>query len=157
ATAVLFSGFPAGAGCLQRIGLLGLGERIGCWKLRDLAHVLPLDRRYFEAVHDGTPAPTAIDLDEAQFQEAMVFYDAVRKADSTPAKVFLDDARPDLTFVHLFKESWRYRGEVVAIKGHLRRVRRFDPGASLKSKTLEYLYECWLYNDESGGNPVCLF
>src|SRR5207248_8285472 len=83
AAAVLWTGVPTGAGSFQRIALLSLGERIGCWALRDPSHVLPLDRRYFHAVRDGTPLPTAIKVDETQFQEAMVYYDAVRKANST--------------------------------------------------------------------------
>src|SRR5262249_39895711 len=154
ATAVLLTGFPPGAGCFQKIALLRLGERIGCWRpLRDPSHVPPLDRRYFHAVRDKTRMPTAIDVDETQFQQTMVDYDAVRKAQDTPPEVFLKEARPDLTFAHLFEDSWRYRGEVVAIKGHLRRVRRFVPDANLKSKTRRYLYECWLYHEESGGNP----
>src|SRR5437660_8278560 len=60
ASAVLLAGFPTGAGAFQQIALLRYGERLGCWALRDPSHVQPLDRRYFDAVRDGKPLPTAL-------------------------------------------------------------------------------------------------
>jgi hypothetical protein len=157
ATAVTLAGFPTSGGPFQQSALLAAGERAGYWVLRDPSHVPPLDHKYFHAVHDRRPLPTAVEDSEAQTQEAFVYYEAVRKANETSADLFLKDARPEVTFAHVFQEPSRYRGEVVAIKGHLRRVRRFEPMEMVKSKDLKDLYECWLYNDEYGvGNPVCV-
>lgn len=66
-------------------------------------------------------------------------------------------ARRDLTRVHLFEESAKYRGEIVFVSGQLMRVRRFDAPALAQREGLQHLYEGWVFSERLyGARPYCI-
>jgi hypothetical protein len=54
------------------------------------------------------------------------------------------------------QEPRKYRGEVVHVEGHVRRVRRFDPPMMAEQAGVRDLYEGWLFDKAYGANPICL-
>lgn len=108
-------------------------------------------------VRDGTPVgkgprgPNDENLDE-HYVYCYVLYEAHR----TPAPAFARSTRNDLTFAHLYRETGKYRGEVVHVEGRLKRLRRYDPPLAAAEQGVRHLYEGWVFMDGAGGNPVCV-
>ena len=92
--------------------------------------------------------------------EALAYCDALVKASRTPAENFARSARRDLSFVNVFEEPGKYRGDVIRVRGRLRLVNRFDPPAMAANLSAQIgakdLYECWVYDEQYAAAPWCV-
>jgi hypothetical protein len=88
--------------------------------------------------------------------EAAAYCDALIKASRTKPSVFAKNARRDLTFVHLFEEPAKFRGDVVHIQGRLRLLHRYDPPLMAHQAGVPNLYEAWVFDERYPANPYCV-
>jgi hypothetical protein len=102
-----------------------------------------------DSVEDGTPLQAG--------DEELAFAEALVKAFKTPQAAFQQSANRGLTYVHLFSEPERHRGEVVHFEGRLKRLLRFEPPEITKRDGVQDEYEGWMMDpDNYAGNPVCV-
>jgi len=85
--------------------------------------------------HDSNPA-------------ADPYYYLLDLARHNPAEWIERHARRDLTWAHLLREPAKYRGQLVLLRGRLRRLVRDELDSN--EYGLETRYEGWLYTEESG-------
>jgi hypothetical protein len=139
-------GQPRALPCLA---VLRVGEERLCWTLVDTSQVRPFPDAWRDWVHDNAPIrddPLEVDA----------YARTLLLAHWTDAAALDKAARRDLTFVQLFREPAKYRGQLVRIGGRLKRVRRYDdPPQAAREGGVGHLYEGWLFNDDFGANPVC--
>jgi hypothetical protein len=65
--------------------------------------------------------------------------------------------RKDLTYVHLFEEPAKNRGQLVRVRGVLRMLDRYDPLRVLANDGVQDLYEAWVLDRDQGfQNFVCV-
>lgn len=89
--------------------------------------------------------------------EATAYVYVLVKAHRSSLESLTQAARRDLTRIHLFEESEKYRGEIVHANGQMLRVRRFDPPALAVNEGVRDLYEGWLFDEASyGAHPICV-
>jgi hypothetical protein len=95
---------------------------------------------------------------DRDLSEIEVYCEALEKAYRFKAPTFAAAVRGNLnlTPAHLMQEPRKYRGEVVHVEGHVRRVRRFDPPMMAGQAGVRDLYEGWLFEKAYGANPVCI-
>jgi hypothetical protein len=72
----------------------------------------------------------------------------------TPEVDMERESRRDITFAHLVKAPARYRGQLIFLRGHLRRFTEIPAPAN--SEGFEQLYEGWLFTEESQANPYVI-
>jgi hypothetical protein len=162
-------GFNGGKGLIMELALLKEGDRQHVWKLQETDKALPLNRKLLAHVLDGEPLAMLPsfrargnqgplpDLGNINDDEALVFCEALYKANLTSTGAFANSARRDLTFADLFNTPAKYRGEVVHFEGLLYRIRRIDPPPNARIKGVDHLYEGWVFDPQRYGvNPVCL-
>jgi hypothetical protein len=103
------------------------------------------------------PSAKARQLDR-DLSEIEVYCEALEKAYRFKAPSFASAVRSNLnlTPAHLMQEPRKYRGEVVHVEGHIRRVRRFDPPMMAAQAGVRDLYEGWLFDKAYGANPICI-
>ena len=82
-----------------------------------------VDRDLLNEVEDNAPVRNA----DENFAETRAYDYLLIHAREFKAAELRTQARSDLTFVHLFEEPAKYRGQLVTLKGRLRRLLRFDP------------------------------
>jgi hypothetical protein len=134
----------------------------------------PLSPQLLNRVTDSQPLPVLpegfdkIDLNKLppakarqldhDLAEIEVYSEALEKAYRFKAPAFAGAVRSNLnlTPAHLMQEPRKYRGEVVHVEGHLRRIRRFDPPMMAEQAGVRDLYEGWLFDKTYGANPLCL-
>ncbi len=134
---------------LACLAALRAGDEESCWTLVDSAQVPPFPDAWRDWVRDEKPI-LAGTLEEDAYNGTLVL---AHRAD---AAAFDAAARGDLTYVQLFREPARYRGQVVRVEGRMKRVRRYDdPPEKAREAGVAHLYEGWLFNDDFGINPVC--
>jgi hypothetical protein len=106
---------------------------------------------------NNLPPAKARQLDR-DLSEIEAFCEALEKAYRFKAPSFASAVRSNLnlTPAHLMQEPRKYRGEVVHVEGHLRRVRRFDPPMMAEQAGVRDLYEGWLFDKAYGASPICL-
>jgi hypothetical protein len=111
-----------------------------------------IDRDLLAGVEDEAPVRNATDNypEERAYNYLLIHARKFNVAD------LRSQARTDLTFVHLFEEPAKYRGQLVTLKGRLRRLLRFDPPALPAKEGVPNLYEGWLYSSGSVANPFCI-
>jgi hypothetical protein len=92
-------------------------------------------------------------------EEAKAYCQALIAANQTSAQAFANSARHDVTYVRLFEEPEKYRGQVIHSEGRVIRVWRLDPPGYVKGDVfgINDLYEAWIFDREiHGANPVCV-
>jgi len=65
-------------------------------------------------------------------------------------------ARRNLTYVHVYEQPDKYRGEIIHISGRLKRLISFDAPRSLERDGVKSLYEAWIFPEEMYSNPYCV-
>jgi hypothetical protein len=84
-----------------------------------------------------------------------LYYHFLDKARQAPTERLLHDARRDVTFSHLYRDPRedpkRYRGQLVALSGTVRRALAFDIPPNAYGLTKRY--EIWLFTEDSGKFP----
>ena len=111
-----------------------------------------VDRDLLSGVEDEAPVRNA----DENYQEARAYNYLLVHARKFSAAELRNQARADLTFVHLFEKPANYRGQLVTLKGRLRRLLRFDPPALAAKEGVPDLYEGWLYTGGAFTNPFCI-
>jgi hypothetical protein len=101
-------------------------------------------------------APDEIEPREKQEYDA--YCEALLTAAITPEKAFAHSARENerASYGHLFNDPSAYRGQVVTIRGKLKRLREWQPPRPVFKSGVEKFYEGWIYADTPGSNPVCV-
>jgi hypothetical protein len=108
-----------------------------------------IDRDLLTGVEDRVPVRSASE----NYAEARAYDYLLVHAHGIANADLQKQGRADLTFVHLFEEPAKYRGQLITIKGRLRRLLRFDPTPLGAKEGLHDLYEGWLYADGTFTNP----
>ena len=145
---------PAGSAMsgIETIGLLKMGDEEDFWSLINSDVVRPIPEEFLERIKDEKPIFGA-SIDDL---EASAYCEFVLMAHQTSALAFTQSARKDLTFSDLMTKPKTNRGEVVEIKGRLRRLRKIAPPAALLNVGVSELYEGWVFQEMYGPNPVCI-
>lgn len=84
-----------------------------------------------------------------------LYYHFLDKARQAPTERLIADARRDITFSHLYKdprnEPRKYRGQLVGLRGTVRRALAFD--VEPNAYGLSRRYEIWVFTEDSGKFP----
>lgn len=115
------------------------------------------------AERDGKPMPNlkgrAPDLiSKAEKDYIAVYNQAVVDSFQTPIDAFINSAKDNdhVTFAHMYEQTDKYRGKVIPVKGHLRRLRKFDAPDRLQQSGIKYIYEGWIAVPTYRTHPVCV-
>jgi hypothetical protein len=92
--------------------------------------------------------------DHARDIEPDPYYYLLDLARRNPAKWMDEHARRDVTWAHLFRNPDKYRGQLIFLRGRLRRLSQEDVGSNDYGFTARY--EGWLYTDEGGQFPYAV-
>jgi hypothetical protein len=111
-----------------------------------------IDKDLLSGVEDGAPVRNA---DENYAENRAYNYLLVQSRKHSPAELRAQ-ARTDLMFVHLWEEPAKYRGQLISLRGRLRRLIRYDPTPMAAKEGVPDLYEGWLYADGNYSNPFCI-
>ncbi|MGZ0174545.1 MAG: hypothetical protein ACKVHE_34015 [Planctomycetales bacterium] len=111
------------------------------------------------AEHELKLAPELTDLirDNAvgiRESERELYYYLLAKTRDVPPKRLEEVARPSIAFAVLMNESKDRLGEIITIKGELRRLAAIPAGKN--EFGIETIWEGWLFNADSGLNPYCI-
>ncbi len=128
------------------------GDVTDIWTLRDTTRVEPIPPLLLDLVQDSRGIPAAVSDD----LELRAYFAFLAAAHRTPRSVLEKAARTDVTYAHLFTEPGKFRGQVVELRGQLRRIRKFEAPASARIAGIPYLYEGWIFYKTLGGNPFCV-
>lgn len=141
---------PSATTPLMELAMLQAGADRDCWELINTDRVRPLPALLLErgVIRDRRD----ISIGNPEYD---AYWQILVQAHYTSAKAFAQEARHDVTYVHLFNEPERYRGEVVHLSGRLIRLRRFDAPDEARAAGVAYLYESWIMTDRYGKNPIC--
>jgi hypothetical protein len=134
---------------LACLAVLRAGDEKELWSIVDTSKVRPFPDAWRSWVTDERPI-----LDDPPEVEA--YAQTLALAHWTDTAALDKAARRDLTYVQLFRDSAKYRGEIVRIAGRMKRIRRYDdPPERARLAGVAHIYEGWLFNDDFGTNPVC--
>lgn len=152
-TGLLFlTGFgPSATMPLMELTMLQAGDHRDCWNLINTDELRRFPKYFLEPgfIRDRRGIFNG-DLEYEAYWQLLV------QAHYTSAKAFARAARRDVTYVHLFNEPERYRGEVVHLSGRLVRLLAFPAPDEARAAGVSHLYEAWIMTDTYGENPVCV-
>ncbi len=103
------------------------------------------------------PELTALIKDNAvgiRESERELYYYLLAKTRDVPPNDLAEVARPSIAFAVLMNESKDLLGEIITVKGQLRRLTALPAGKN--EFGIETLWEGWLFNADSGLNPYCI-
>ncbi|MGH7172466.1 MAG: hypothetical protein ACRELF_13445 [Gemmataceae bacterium] len=149
------SGFgPPATTPLTELTMLLACEQRDCWELINTDEVRPFPKYFLADIRDRRGIFNG-DLEYEGYWQVLV------QSHYTSAKAFARAARRDLTYVHLFNEPERYRGQVVHVAGRLMRHKgrlflAFPAPMEARAAGVGTLYEAWIKTDAFGENPVCV-
>ena len=109
-------------------------------------HELKLAPELIEQIRDN-----AVGIRES---ERELYYYLLAKTRDVPATTLEKAARPSIAFAVLMNESKDLLGEIVTVKGELRRLAAIPAGKN--EFGIEAIWEGWLFNADSGLNPYCI-
>lgn len=87
-------------------------------------------------------------------EEMAAYWRLFRWAGAVSGDDLLKQARADITFTHLFQDPDKYRGALVSLRMHVRRVRTFE--APQNSAGVTNTFEAWGPTEESQTYPYCV-
>src|SRR5437667_22632 len=81
-----------------------------------------------------------------------------RAAAAAAAEVFARSAAENahVNWADMFREPWKFRGQVIPVSGKLKRLRRLDAPLPLQKEWIKVVYEGWVFTPTYGSNPVCV-
>jgi hypothetical protein len=109
-------------------------------------HELKLAPELIEQVRDN-----AVGIRES---ERELYYYLLAKTRDVPGNELETAARPSTAFAVLMNESKDLLGEIVTVKGEMRRLTAIPVGRN--EFGIETIWEGWLFNADSGLNPYCI-
>lgn len=117
------------------------------------------DATAMTAPHELKLAPELIALirDNAvgiRESERELYYYLLAKTRDVPSGVLEKAARPSIAFAVLMNESENLLGELITVKGELRRLTAIPVGKN--EFGIKMVWEGWLFNADSGMNPFCI-
>jgi hypothetical protein len=122
-----------------------------------------LDEKILQAVEDKKPLPVIKRIPgtnryDGNKDEFDAYCSVVLTASQTSEQAFANSSRENrhLTFGHLFREPDKYRGQVVRVKGTVKRIRKEEAPAPLQKQGIKYLYECWVFSETPNSTPECI-
>jgi hypothetical protein len=141
---------PAATTPLTELAMMQAAAQRDCWEPIDTDQMRPIPKSFLVPgfIRDRRDISNG-DLEYEAYWNILV------QAHYTSTKAFGKAARRDVTYVHLFNEPERYRGEVVHVSGRLIRLRRFDAPDEARAQGVASLYEGWIMTDAQGRNPLC--
>lgn len=113
---------------------------------RESEHELKLAPELLKQIKDN-----AVGIRES---ERELYYYLLAKTRDVPQKSLEEAARPSIAFAVLMNESRELLGEIITVKGELRRLHPVPAGRN--EFGIETLWEGWLFNADSGLNPYCI-
>ena len=125
----------------------------------------PLDPQWLDAAQDrdGKPMPNIIGKAPDEISKSVKDYyrlynQALVNAFRTPPEAFAKSAQgnEDVTFAHLYNETWKYRGKVVPVKGYLKRLRKYDAPVAARAQGVKFVYEGWIALPTYKTHPLCV-
>ncbi len=93
-------------------------------------------------------------VDHERDLAAEPYYYSLDLARHNPPEWLEEHGRRDLTWAQLFRDPEKYRGQLVLLRGRLRRLIRDDVDANDYGLTSRY--EGWLYTEDSGKYAYCV-
>lgn len=111
-----------------------------------------VDRDLLVGIEDKAPVRSP----RENYEESRAYNYLVARAHQVPAAALAKAARRDLSYVHLFEEPHRYRGEIVHIYGRMKRFIKFPAPEVLNNDGITDIYEGWIFQESYGANPVCV-
>ena len=135
----------------------------GIWRMLSLLHV----GHGYEAYEffDGSKVPVLLDIliDQARDRkpiedaESASFLYTLSQAGRTRMEAFEKHAGPIPTRSDLMNRPAQWRGKVVKLHGHLRRLRALPADIELQKFGIgPSYYEGWIFQDQYGAHPVCV-
>jgi hypothetical protein len=142
---------PTATTPLMELAMLQAGTERDCWELIDTDSVRPIPAAFLQPglIRDRHDITIGVPEYEA-------YWNILVQAHYTSTEAFAKAARRDVTYVHLFNEPQRYRGQVVHVSGRLIRLSRYDAPDEARAQGMADLYEGWIMTDAYGKNPVCV-
>lgn len=86
--------------------------------------------------------------------ERGAYYYMLARTRDLPLKTLQQASRRDLSFTLLMNESDRFIGQLITLKGEVRRLQRVPSGTN--DYGVEAVWEAWIFNRDSGLNPYCV-
>lgn len=135
----------------------------GLWRMLALLHV----GHGYEAYEffDGSKVPVLVDIliDQARDKkpiedaESASFLYVLSQAGRTRLEAFEKHVGPTPTRNDLMNRPAQWRGKVVRLHGHLRRLRALPADNELQKFGIgPHYYEGWIFQDQYGAHPVCV-
>lgn len=109
-------------------------------------HELKLAPELIELIRDN-----AVGIRES---ERELYYYLLAKTRDVPAKKLESASRRSIAFAVLMNESQDRLGEIITVKGELRRLTAIPAGKN--EFGIETIWEGWIFNTDSGLNPYCI-
>lgn len=110
-----------------------------------------VDRSLLMGVEDEKPVQGY----EQNRWEAQSYNYLVAHASRVPLAELMKRGRRDITYVHLFEEPEKYRGQIIHVEGFLRRLIRLDAPKILQNEGIKEIYEGWIF-DKAVNNHYCV-
>ncbi len=107
-----------------------------------------------ESVHAVELSRLSDFQDHTRSFEPEPYYYLLDLARRNPARWMDEHARRDVTWSHLLRDPDKYRGQLIFLKGRLRRLIEDDAGEN--EFGIAKRYEGWLYTDEGGQFPYAV-
>jgi hypothetical protein len=113
---------------------------------------------------DGRPLPSGLGkrpTDQWAKWERIsyeLFCQALRQAALASPEAFARSGRKNVnvTWGDLFRDPWRFRGDVIPMKGRLKRLLPRDTPVPVFKDGIKVFYEAWIFPKTPGTNPVCV-
>ncbi|MBI3407167.1 MAG: hypothetical protein HY040_02270 [Planctomycetes bacterium] len=134
-------------------------ERFVVWDQPEVEIPFSLNPDWLGEIQDGTAIrPTNAQLKQEHPQDwafLMALNEAVLKAAKFPMEDFTRRAQEHshVTISHLYGNPARFRGEVIPIKGTLKRLRKYETTLPARNDGVLFLYEGWIYGPTPKANP----
>jgi hypothetical protein len=108
---------------------------------------------FIDHVEDDQPIASSAKNDD----EYMAYNYVVSFARKQSLDALAQNVRPELTFRRVFEEGrGNYRGELVRVRGWLKRLNWIESTELLKKEGIPHLYEGWVFDEDFAGYPWCV-
>lgn len=142
--------------------LLMESRNLGVWIENDFLPktVPPLNPDYLSWIKDNTPTPDPRFLPPDKISKEKQAYihvvnQAMVNSFDIPLETFIESAKDNehVGFAHMWNQPDIYRGKVVAVKGRLIRLRKWDADMTARQNGIRYQYEGWIMPETKKTNP----
>jgi len=142
------------------------GKRWVVWGELEIGDELPsLNPEWLDAAHerDGKPMPdlrgrAPDEITSAERAIYSLYSQALVYAFRYPESAFANKAKEneDIFFPQMYRDTWKHRGKIVHVEGHLRLLRKWDAPIAAQAQGVRYVYEGWIFTSTRGAHPICI-